>query len=443
MQASPHDSSAEMSTIGACMIDPRVIDDVLAVIGDADAFYTPELRTIFSAVLYVYETNQNLDMVLLRRHLEDRGVLEQVGGDSRLSELVQQVPVATNAVYYAKIVADKARLRRVAEACEDGTHKVKMGTNLPAEEVVAEVEQRIVDACETIQSHEAGLLGDLITKAIDTMPKQGHRGLRFDLMGDAIGNLLPGELTVIGARPSMGKTALGMQQAVYLGQQAPGVFFSVEMTEMALMQRVVAGAAGISVRQIRDGNAEHRRMVAATGSIMDSKVWVDDTSPLTMSLLGAKCRRFVSKHKVQWVVIDYLQYLRSPADARQSRYEEVSAVSRGLKNLAKNLDIHVVCLAQLNREVESRSDFRPRMSDFRSSGEIEQDADNIVLIHREAYYHQNDPNWATDNADRANEAELIVAKNRNDATGVVTCTWDGRTMRFRPQGIPYGEGIPL
>lgn len=443
MQANPHDSSAEMSAIGACIIDPNVIDDVLTAVGTPEAFYHPEHRTIFSGIVQVYETYRDLDLVLLQRHLTDQGVFDQVGGAAKLRELAECVPVAASAGFYARIVADKAKLRRVAEACEDGAHKVRTGGTTPAAEVAAEVEQKVVDACEDTSNREAKLLGTLIRQTIEGMGTETGTGLRFDLLDEVIGDLMPGELTVIGARPSMGKTALGMQQAIHLGLSAPGAFFSVEMTERSLMQRVVAGASGASVRQIRDGNADITAVVRSTASIMGSQVWIDDTSPLSVQLLAAKCRRFVARHEIKWVVIDYLQYLRSPQEARQSRYEEVSAVSRGLKNLAKNLGIHVVCLAQLNREVESRAEFRPRMSDFRSSGEIEQDADNIVLIHREAYYHQNDPNWALDNADKVNEAELIVAKNRNDATGVVTCVWDGRTMRFRAIGKPWGAGVAI
>lgn len=435
----PHDTAAEMSLLGAMLIDPSVIDEVVGIVPDKDCFYHPDLGSIYDAIVRCYERDRCLDLVILRRHLEDIGSLEAVGGDARLESLANGVPVASNARHYAMIVAEKAQLRRVLEACEVGATKVQTDGGA-AMELIASVEQSVVTACEVRTVVEPEQVPKLLEKAMNDAGKDAKTGLVFSLSGlrNMLGQLQFGEMTVIGARPSMGKTAMGFQEAVNLARVRPGVFFSLEMTRRSLAHRVLAGGTRSSVHEVREGTVHN-------GSLLDvvvnapENLWVDDTPGLTMSMLSAKTRRLMARAGVQWIMVDYLQYLRDPQAARESRYSEVSTISRAIKALAKTLNIHIICLAQLNREVEGRSDFRPKMSDFRSSGEIEQDADNIVLIHREEYYHQNDPNWVMDNPDKAGIAEMIVAKNRNGETGVVKCRWDGRAMRFY-ESSPFGGG---
>jgi replicative DNA helicase len=260
-----------------------------------------------------------------------------------------------------------------------------------------------------------------------------------------LSGLQPGELLIIAARPSMGKTAVAMNIAEQIalggtpwnpgaGPQVPVAVFSLEMSKASVSLRLLSARSGVNAHELRTGGLDddtYERVFQAYQELSKAKIFIDDSPSLSVTALRARARRLVRQHDVKVIVIDYLQLLTAPAQGKESRQVEVSAISRGIKALARELNVPIICLSQLNRASEQREGNRPRMSDLRESGSIEQDADVIMLLHREEYYHVQDPSWAEENPDKLGVAELIVAKQRNGPVGVVSLTWDNRTTRFK------------
>jgi replicative DNA helicase len=296
----------------------------------------------------------------------------------------------------------------------------------------------------------------------DGWPMTGLRTGYGDL-DDLLRGLQPGELIILAARPSMGKTsmALNLAEQIAMGgvpvagapatQNVPVGLFSLEMSKNAIVQRLLSARAGVSGQHLRGGHAiskaELDRIGIAADDLKHAPIYIDDLPNLTVLNLRARARRMVAQYGVKVIMIDYLQLMSAPGSARESRQVEVSAISRGVKALARELNIPVVCLSQLNRASEQREGNRPRMADLRESGSIEQDADVILLLHREDYYHVQDEDWKIENPDKVGVAEVIVAKQRNGPTDVVKLKWDPRTTRFRnfephaqaPGGYPFDE----
>jgi replicative DNA helicase len=266
-------------------------------------------------------------------------------------------------------------------------------------------------------------------------------------------------MVVIAARPSMGKTALALNLAEQMarggrtpwnphpkGPDAAVALFSLEMSKTAIAQRFLSALSGVNSHDLRGGKSfagdEWNRIIGACGELKECPILVDDTPGLTVLALRARARRMVAQHDVRAIIVDYLQLLTAPGSARESRQVEVSAISRSIKALARELNVPVICLSQLNRASEQREGNRPRMSDLRESGSIEQDADVVMLLHREDYYHVGNPEWADENPDKVGTAELIIAKQRNGPTDVVRMTWDAKTTRFKSYS-PYREESPF
>jgi replicative DNA helicase len=428
----PHDMTAEFCLIGCCLLEPGVIDDVVEAVGGVSAFHNQRHRTVFSAIQSVHESSGTLDLVMLRRHMEDEGTLATIGGDDALAEFANGVPVATNWPHYAKSVARKAQQRLVLQACEAAAFSIRSASTGETEEVIASSAEAVIAAAMQSDRTPDVSLNVLLEQSIEELGKTTLSGLRLPLreLADRVGDLVLGEYTVVGARPSMGKTAFGMQCALSLGRVAPGAFYSIEMPAATIAHRILAGLVNTTVTNIRQNRVDHMALAREVIRLGDIPVTIDATNPLTLQSLTSKVRRMVARKGIQWVVIDYLQYMNSPPHAKEGRRAEIEAISRGLKTLAKNQGIHVICLAQLNRGVEGRSENRPRMSDLRESGAIEQDGDNILLLHREAYYHKGDVAWMQDNPTKIDEAEVIVDKCRNGETCSVTCKWNGPSTRF-------------
>ncbi|MEC9372606.1 MAG: replicative DNA helicase, partial [Planctomycetota bacterium] len=272
----------------------------------------------------------------------------------------------------------------------------------------------------------------------------------YDRLDEMTSGLQPGEMIIVAARPSMGKTALALNLAEQIATRhqptvldptgrhgagaAPVAIFSLEMSRQSVAQRMMCATAGVDSHKVRTGRLgeeDYRRLLNACGALGEAALYIDDTPGMTILQLRARARRMVAQYGVKCLIIDYLQLLSSPGAARESRQMEVSAISRNIKALARELKVPIVCLSQLNRSAEQREGHRPRMSDLRESGSIEQDADVIMLLHREEYYHQHDPDWVLENPDKEGLAELIIAKQRNGPTGVVDLVWDSRSTRFR------------
>jgi len=434
----PHAIEAEMSLLGSILLDPQIIGDIILIVRSGEMFYKPANGAIFDAMVELYDKHASLDIVQLNQLLSDRNVLEAVGGLNYLVELANAVPTATNATYYARLVRDKAMIRQLIECAGDIVHEAY---NSPedAQDILEQAEQQIFHIAEHADHAQVESLHDLIKLAMETLDANEGKALTgvasgFADLDNITSGLQRGELIIIAARPSMGKTAFALNMAEQTAMRGEPIgFFSLEMSKQQLVQRLLAARSGIDSQRLRRNmlrTEDYRALMVACDELMEAPIYIDDTPGLTLLQLRAKARRLKQRHDIQAVFIDYLQ-LMSIGKRVESRQMEVSEISRGVKAMARELDVPVVCLSQLNRSPEQREGHKPRMSDLRESGSIEQDADVISMLHREAYYHQSDPQWLEENEDKVGVAELIIAKQRNGPTGVVELTWDESAMRFR------------
>lgn len=451
----PHSLEAEMALLGSMMIDTRVIADVIAIMKDPGEFYSPRHQTLFKTILELYDQRElaQIDLVPFLERLKDQSLLDLIGGAEYLISLVEQTPSAANAVYYAQIVHEKYRLRRLIELSGEMLFDAyDVGDRGPeaANEVLQEAEQKIFGITQEWQTSDVEPIAALLKREmdrIDASDSESMTGVRthFVEFDNMTRGLQPDEMVIIAARPSMGKTAVALNIAEQIavggtpwapGSAAPtavGVF-SLEMSKSAVALRLLSARSGVNAQKLRSGGLDdntYERVFNSYQELSKAPIVIDDTPSLSITGLRARARRMVRQHGVKALVIDYLQLLTAPAQGRESRQVEVSAISRGVKALARELHVPIICLSQLNRASEQREGNRPRMSDLRESGSIEQDADVIVLLHREEYYHIQDPAWADENPDKVGVAELIIAKQRNGPTGVVRLTWDNSVTRFK------------
>ena len=466
----PASVHAERSLLGSMLLDPQVIPDVLPLVSKGDAFFLEGHAAIFKALVEIYDKSQSGDLVQLAEALRARGVLDQVGGTKYLVQLAEAVPSAANAPHYARIVADRARLRKLINAAGEILYDAYHADDSSPEGgkgVVDIAEQRIFEIAEEEQTGDAESLYDLVEAEIKRLEQADGKAINgiptgFEDLDKLLGGLQKGEMLILAARPSMGKTAISLniaEQAAFGGAtpwsppsptRVPIGYFSLEMSAEGLTQRLISARSGVDAHKIRTGAispSELEEVTRACQELSEAPFYIDDSPALSILALRARARRMKRKHNIQVIVIDYLQLLTAPGAGRESRQVEVSAISRGIKALARELEVPIICLAQLNRGAEQRERNRPRMSDLRESGSIEQDADVVMLLHREAYYHKDDEEWLNDpdNADKLNLTELIIAKQRNGPTGVVKLTWDGATVRFknydwRHAGDEFGGG---
>lgn len=459
----PYSLEAEMALLGALLLDPRVTPDVLGLVSRPEDFYAEAHAAIFRTLVEVYDRQPDADLVPILDALRDRGQLELIGGEEYLRRLATDSPGSTGAMHYARIVADKAKLRRLIDAAEQIRHEALSSGQLGldgAREVLDRAEMMVFEIAQEDRRSDPQSLADLLQREVDRLEAsegQGISGLPtgFDDLDELLRGLQPGEMIVLAARPSMGKTAMALTLAEQIarggrtpwqphprGPSVPVAVFSLEMTRGAVAQRFLSAMSQVSSHELRSGkrfgDAEWRRILHACGELKDCPVYIDDTPGLTVLQLRARARRMVAQHGVRAIFVDYLQLLTAPGASRESRQVEVSAISRSIKALARELNVPVVCLSQLNRASEQREGNRPRMSDLRESGSIEQDADVVMLLHREDYYHVGNPDWAAENPDKVGVAEVIVAKQRNGPTDVVRLTWDPHTTRFKSYA-PYRE----
>jgi replicative DNA helicase len=462
----PHAPEAEMSLLGSIILDPRAMVDVLDHVQSGDDFYSAAHGVIFDALREIADRNPETDLVELTDRLRDRAELEDVGGSEYLLQLAEQVPSAVNAPHYARLVADKARLRRLIKATSeilyDAYHVGGGDGPEDVKEAVDAAEMKIFEIARADDRAAFANLATLLQEELDRIESVEGRlvsGLHtgFDDLDEKLSGLQQGEMIIVAARPSMGKTALALNLAeqVAMGGRTPWTrahvgpvpvgFFSLEMSRSALAQRLLSAYSGVDSHKMRTGQINDQvmdQLVRACGDLSQAPIIVDDTPNMTVMQLRARARRMVDRHGVKAIFVDYLQLMTAPGASRESRQVEVSAISRGIKALARELSLPVICLAQLNRGSESREGNRPRMSDLRESGSIEQDADVVMLLHRESYYHQGDMNWMEENEDKVNDAELIIAKQRNGPTGVVHLTWDAHTTRFKNRARTGGGFDP-
>ncbi|MCI0498810.1 MAG: replicative DNA helicase [Planctomycetales bacterium] len=436
----PASPEAEAAVLGSMLLDRQTIADVIEAI-KAESFFLTEHRIIFEAILALYEKNSEIDLVILRDELKKRESLEAVGGVDYLVRVAESVPSAANAAFYANIVKEKSMLRELAHVCGEILHEACQEDGEVSDKLDA-AEQRIFGVTDQKIQGSAIPVRDLITETFENIEKRkgSHvTGLPtgFEELNHTLAGLQKGEMIIVAGRPSMGKTSFALNIAETLGadENIPVAIFSMEMGRHQLVERFLCSRSRMDSQLVRKGMLSTDQMAELTrvgGELFEKPIFIDDTPGLTPLMVRAKCRRLKSRHDIQAVFIDYMQ-LMSLGGYAESRQQEISTISRQLKGLARELDIPVVVLSQLNRGAEGREGHRPRMSDLRESGSIEQDADVIMLLHREAYYHQGDQEWTDSNEDKLNLAEVIIAKQRNGPTGVVELIFDGRLTRFKPK----------
>jgi replicative DNA helicase len=434
----PESKSAEAAVLGSMIIDPACIGEVIEYLGSdaAGAFYRVENQMLFDALVTLFETNRGdgIDAVLLRDELERRKQLESVGGVEYIGRILESVPSSANAMYYARIIRDKQMLRELISAASeilDSAHDISGDTD----EKLDEAEQKIFAITNKKITGQASSIMDLVTRAYELIEKrQGHHvtglGTGFFELDEMTCGLQNGEMIIVAGRPSMGKTAFALNIAEHIGavERQPVAIFSLEMGRQQLAERFLCSNSRIESQLVRKGmlDTEHyQRLAESCGILGEAPIYIDDTPGLTPLQMRAKARRLKARHDIKCVLLDYMQLMSLGAGRIESRQQEITTISRYLKAMARELEVPVVVLSQLNRSPEGREGHRPRMSDLRESGSIEQDADVVMLLHREDYYHRGEENYQD-----SNTAEVIVAKQRNGPTGAVQLTFRDKITRF-------------
>jgi replicative DNA helicase len=428
----PHSIDAEMCVLASMMLDKDAIDNAVMVV-DREMFYLPDHQVLFDTIIELQKANRSVDAVIIREELIKRGKLEEIGGTEYLMQVLNSVPSAAHCEHYAGIVRDKAILRRLISASNDTLRE----TYAPHEDVnvlLQRAEGRIFDIAEK-KAGDLSHLGAVAMEVYDMIEGHQAQGIMTDFrdLDDMLNGLQKDQMIIVAARPSMGKTAFAMNIVQQVAMQnVPCAVFSLEMSKQQLAQRMMVSAANIDGHRVRKGmlrNEEYHALAQVVNQLSQLPIWVDDSPGLTIMDLRAKCRRLKRQHDIQLIMIDYLQLMDNPGV--ESRQQQISEISRGIKAVARDLRVPVIALSQLNRSSENRDGHRPRMSDLRESGSIEQDADVVMLLHREDYYRQTDPDFVPDNI-----AEVIVAKQRNGPTGTVKLTWDSKCATFKNLAVP-------
>jgi replicative DNA helicase len=432
-QLPPHALEAEMCLLGSVLLEPRVLGDVTFVIRDGQDFYKPANGAIYDAMVELYDKHASLDIVQLNQVLVDRDILEAVGGQDYLVELAACVPSAANAAHYARLVREKAMVRKLIE--EAGSIlTTAYESREEASAILDEAEHRIFSIAERYEHSDVEALGRLVEEVVARLQASDGRmatGVQsgFADLDELTGGFQPGDFVIIAGRPSMGKTAFALNIAENMAMRGDPVgIYSLEMSRHQLVERLLASRSGIELHRLRRmmlGKEHYSRLFSACGELQKAPIFVDDMAASTLLQIRARARRMVVKYGIKAVVVDYIQLITMGGRV-ESRQLEVSEISRGLKALARELNIPVICLSQLNRAPEQREGHRPRLSDLRESGSLEQDADVVALLHREDYYHAGDEDY-----DASNVAELIIAKQRNGPTDTIKLSWIERCTRFK------------
>lgn len=430
----PHSVEAEQAVLASMLMNREAVVNVADMLVKDD-FYQAQYGVIFEAMVELYHEGTPIDMITLPERLKEKGVPENVYSIEVMQELLNVVPVSTNAKKYAEIVKDRANMRRLikmAETTANECYSLKdSSTN-----ILSNVENQVL---ELSQSGGNGDDFTPIREVVDNVLRNIRKASKqqgnitgvptgFLDLDDMLTGLHGSELILIAARPAMGKTAfvLNIAEYVILKTDVPVAIFNFEMNKEQLVQRMIAMESQVNSQNIRTGNLQDdqwMKLYESSNIIGSTKLFIEDQSNVTIGDIRNKCRKLKQRHNVGLIIIDYLQ-LMSGNGRTDSRQQEVSEISRGLKVLAKELDVPIIALSQLSRAVEARTDHRPMLSDLRESGSIEQDADVVMFIYREDKYRDDLPE------EDKNKAEIIIAKQRNGATGTVMLGWQGEYTKF-------------
>jgi replicative DNA helicase len=429
----PQNLEAEESVLGAMMLSPGAIGAVSEVLTAAD-FYRESHGRIYRAALDLYGHGEPVDAITLADKLEERGELEHVGGRVRVHELAALVPATANAAHYARIVRDMSMLRGLIGA---GGEIQRLGWERPGEtaELVDRAEQIVFDLAQERVTNEFSHIESLLKEGFERITALYEAGSEltgvpsgFRDLDKLTAGFQPGNLVIVAARPSMGKSALALCMASNLAvrHEIPVALFTLEMSKSEVTQRLMCSEAKVESNRLRTGKLlpdDWPRLTAACDKLAKAPIYVDDTASVTMMEVRSKCRRLKSREpKLGLIVVDYLQLMTNGGTA-ENRVQEVSQISRALKILARDLDVPIIALSQLSRAVEQRHDKRPILSDLRESGSIEQDADLVAFIYRDEYYNPEE-------TDQQGLAEVILAKHRNGPTDSVKLSFLKRYAKF-------------
>src|SRR5213082_2306495 len=434
----PHSIEAEQGVLGSMLLSPRqAIAECVEKI-DEQYFYVPAHQTIYTVLVELWNAGQGIDLITFTQVLRDRNLLDAVGGAAAVTSLFTFVPTAANVTYYLEIVRDKYILREIISACTESVRR-SFEEQDEVHNILDEVEQKIFSVGEDRFKGQVLTMKDQVMEAIEAIEQLYER--RGGITGISTGfaeldrmtnGLHESEMIVIAARPSMGKTALAMNIAehVAINEKLPVAVFSLEMSSQQLVQRLLCSRARVNLQKVRDGFLAERdfpSLTAASSKLAEAQIFIDDSASLSILELRAKARRLKAQKDIKLIVVDYLQLLRSTTRrAQDNRQLEISEISAGLKGLAKELKVPVLVLAQLNRQPEARTGGKPRLSDLRESGSIEQDADLVGLLVRPEIYEEDEEA----RAEKAGEAELIIAKQRNGPVGEIPLTFLKEFTRF-------------
>ncbi len=427
----PQDMEAEQCVLGAMLMSKDAIADVVEVLRGPD-FYRPAHEQVYNAITDLYGRGEPADAVTVADELGKRGELMRVGGAVYVHTLLASVPVAANAGYYAEIVREKAILRRLVDASMR-IGQMSYAAEGDVDNIVDRAQAELYAVTERRTSEDYKSLAELMQPALDEIEAIASRGAGlsgvptgFTELNDLTNGLHPGQLIIVAARPGMGKSTLALDfaRAASIRNGLTSVIFSLEMSQIEITMRLLSAEATVPLSHIRGGRMSDQdwdRVSAKMGQVSEAPMFIDDSPNLTMMEIRAKARRLKQRHDLKLVIIDYIQLMTSGKRV-ESRQLEVSEFSRQLKLLAKELDLPVVALSQLNRGPEQRTDKKPMLSDLRESGSLEQDADMVVLLNRPDLYDKE--------SERAGEADFDVAKHRNGPTKMITVAFQGHYSRF-------------
>lgn len=429
----PHSEAAEQSVIGSMMMDKQAILTASEIVTRED-FYQQQYGILFEAMVELYNAGKEVDPVTLQNHLREKKVPKEISDMEYVRDLLNVVPTSANIKHYAEIVAEKATLRRLIRAAEEVTNNCYMDDQ-PLEQLMEESEKKMFQVFQQKNATDFESIKSIVMKTLDTIEKASHTS--GNVTGHATGftdldfktsGMQPSDLILIAARPSMGKTAFVLNIAQYMafhhGKHV--AIFSLEMSKQQLVTRMMSMESHVGSQSLRNGKLkddEWKQLIETAGVIGESNLIIDDTPGITIREMRSKCRKYKLEHGLDIIMIDYLQLMSgSGGKSSESRQQEISEISRSLKGLARELNVPVIALSQLSRAVESRPDHRPMLSDLRESGAIEQDADVVMFLYRDDYYHKDSENKGI--------CELIIAKQRNGPIGTVNLAWLPEYTKF-------------
>ena len=450
----PHSIEAEQGVLGCVLLSPNdcMGECIEKFKGEADPFYDLRHQTIFKTLVEMHDKQEAVDVITLQQRLKDNQLLDAVGGIAYLAGLPDMVPSAANLSYYLDIVREKYLLRRMIHICTEVVGRM-YDPEGSVDALMDEVERDILRVGESRVETKTSTIKDLVHRAINTIEKfhqgQGQLtgvGTGFTDLDKMTTGFHGGEMIVIAARPSMGKTSLAMNIAehVAIEQRVPVGVFSLEMTAESLVLRMLCSRSRVNLRNVREGFLAERdfpKLTGSAGKLAGAPLFIDDSSALSILQLRAKARRLWQQHEIKLFVIDYLQLLHSTSRRAENRQQEIADISSGIKALAKELEVPVIVLSQLNREIEREKGRAPRLSDLRESGAIEQDADVVGLLYKPKAAGEDDEGGAVE--EDAVPVNLLIAKQRNGPTGDVNLTFLKSYTRFESAAKVSDEDVPV